>query len=312
MTDRATLATDAVAHLTHQPVIGTAQGLQLLGEHGSTLDGVEVTAVHAAGRDLWVLADGRDLFRVANGAPELVASLADAATGTCVTSHGGDVWVGGDEAGLWRLHEARLDPVSSFQQAPSRDEWHTPWGGPPAVFSMASHGSDLYVGVHVGGILRSSDGGASWTPTIDLHDDVHQVTVDDSGTVWAATGARGLAASGDRGATWRYRSAGLHAHYLLAVTPTREGVLVGASSGHAAGDGAIYRFDGHRFERCGTGLPEELNGAVSPRCLAAVGDDAVAAVPGGDVYASVDGGRSWSLLADSLAGVSEVTLRAAA
>ena len=150
------------------------------------------------------------------------------------------------------------------------EEWHTPWGGPPAVFSMASDGTDLYVSVHVGGILRSADGG-SWVPTIDLHDDVHQVAVGADATVWAATGRRGLAESRDRGRTWQYHTEGLHARYLLTVATVGDGVLVGASSGHAGRDGAIYRFDGRRFERC-RGLPGDLHGAVGPRQLAADGD----------------------------------------
>jgi hypothetical protein len=39
---------------------------------------------------------------------------------------------------------------------------------------MASHRDDVYVGVHVGGIIRSDDGGETWTDTIDLHVDVHR------------------------------------------------------------------------------------------------------------------------------------------
>ena len=73
---------------------------------------------------------------------------------------------------------ARSSPSRRSREAPTRAEWHTPWGGPPSVFSMASLGDDLFVSVHVGGILRSSDGGQSWEATIDLHEDVHQVVAD--------------------------------------------------------------------------------------------------------------------------------------
>jgi hypothetical protein len=174
------------------------------------------------------------------------------------------------------------------------------------VFSLASDGTDLYVSVHVGGILRSADGGV-WTPTIDLHDDVHQVAVGPSATVWAATGARGLATSDDRGATWRYHTEGLHGRYLLAVAAVTGGALVGASSGHAGRDGALYRLDADRFVRC-RGLPDDLGGAVGPRRLVADGEHAVVALPDGDVYASHDGGFEWSRLAGGFADVSEVTL----
>ena len=239
-----------------------------------------------------------------------MASLDADAAATCLGTHGGTVWVGGDDARLWRLTAHGLEEVRTFLDAPTRPEWHTPWGGPPAVFSMASDGTDLYVSVHVGGILRSADGG-SWVPTIDLHDDVHQVAVGADATVWAATGRRGLAESRDRGRTWQYHTEGLHARYLLTVATVGDGVLVGASSGHAGRDGAIYRFDGRRFERC-RGLPDDLHGAVGPRQLAADGDHAVVALPDGRIAESHDAGREWTVVATGVTGVSEVTLVARA
>jgi hypothetical protein len=291
---------------THHPAVGTAHGLRMVGTTATDpVGGAPVTAVHVDGATLWVLTSGRDLWRVADGHADVVASLESGATASCVGTHGGAVFVGGDEARLWHLARDRFEEVASFQDAPTRAEWHTPWGGPPAVFSMASDGTDLYVSVHVGGILRSADG-AAWAPTIDLHDDVHQVAVGPDRTVWAATGSRALAVSSDRGATWRYHSEGLHGHYLLAVAVVADGVLVAASSGHAGRDGAIYRFDGGRFTR-GRGLPA-MDGAVGPRQLAATGQHAVVALPNGDLYASHDAGQEWSLLATGLEGVSEVAL----
>jgi hypothetical protein len=290
-------------------ILGTARGLRILDSstaNGDPLDGTAITAIHSTGDELWVLAGRRDLFRVTDGVADLIASLDPDESGTCIGTHGGAVWVGGDDAQLWRLDGKHLEPVESFQEAPSRAEWHTPWGGPPSVFSMASDGSDLYVSVHVGGILRSGDG-HEWVPTIDLHDDVHQVAVGPDGAVWAATGMRGLAESRDRGATWRYHTAGLHATYLLTVAVTADGVLVGASSGHAGRDGAIYRFDGDRFTRS-HGIPERLDGAVGPRQMAAKGDHAIVALPNGDVYASDDGGAEWTPLVTGSPAVSEVTL----
>lgn len=307
MSEHATRAARATAR---HPVIGTAGGLRVFGGADTDrLDGEPVTSVHADGDDLWVLVARRDLYRVGGDAADLVASLDDGDAGVCITSHRGEIWVGGDNAGLWRLDGSRLVEVESFQTAPSSDEWHTPWGGPPAVFSMASDGTDLYVSVHVGGILRTTDG-SSWEPTIDLHDDVHQVAVSRDGAVWAATGMRGLAESRDRGVTWRYHTDGLHARYLLAVAAVADGVLVGASSGHAGRDGALYRFDGAGFTRC-RGLPDDLHGAVSPRHVAAAGDDAVVALPSGDAYASDDGGYEWDQLATGLPDVAEVALQAA-
>jgi hypothetical protein len=295
-----------VSTSTLQLVVGTRGGLRQHDSGGDPFGGAPITAVHPDGDHLWVLVQRDQLHRLTGEAVELVASLEDGGAGICVGTHAGIPWVGGDDARLWRLRGGRLAPVESFQEAPTHEEWHTPWGGPPAVFSMASNGSELYVSVHVGGILKTSDG-ESWRPTIDLHDDVHQVAVGDDGTVWAATGRRGLAESTDGGATWRYHTDGLHAHYLLAVTPVTDGALVGASSGHAGRDGAVYRFDGRRFTP-GRGLPDALGGAVGPRQLAAAGDDAVVALNNGDIYVSHDGGREWTPVMEHLPDVSEVTI----
>lgn len=256
------------------------------------LAGRPITAAAADGDRWWVLADRRELFAVEDGNAALVAAL-DAGSGVCVHVHQGRVFVGGDDAGLWVLDGEELEPVASFATAPSRPEWHTPWGGPPSVFSMASLGDDLFVSVHVGGILRSGDGGRTWEATIDLHTDVHEVAVDpETGTVWAATGTSGLAESRDRGRTWAHHTDGLHATYLLTVASTSAGVLVGASSGHAGRDGAVYLFDGGRFHRP-DGLPPQLGGAVGPRHLAGAGEAAAVLLPDGSRHVSDDGGRSW-------------------
>ncbi len=263
--------------------------------HGSRpaehLAGRSVTAVTATDPTAaWALVDGTDVVRVTPDATEEVARITDG-RGICIHEHRGTVFVGGKDARLWRLEGGEFVRVASFDAAPTRDQWSTPWGGPPDVFSMASHGDDLYVSVHVGGILHSDDGGRSWRATIDLHDDVHQVVVDDAGTVWAATGRQGLARSTDNGRTWQYLADGLHATYLLAVAVTAAGVLVSAQSGHAGSDTAVYLFDGDHFEPV-TGLPSPLSG-ISPRHLAASGPTAALVADDGTVHLSHDGGRTW-------------------
>jgi hypothetical protein len=296
---------------TDRLIVATSRGLTAPGGGLETLDGLAVTALHSTPDATWVVVGGRHLHRLEGLHRTLVASLDDVVA-TCVIEHGGDVYVGGAEAGLWRLDGSALEPVESFRDAPTSERWYTPWGGPPDVYSMASHGDDLYVSVHVGGILRSSDGGRSWHPTIDLDVDVHQVVTDGDGGLWAATGARALAHSIDRGTTWDFHSAGLHAGYLLAVAAASDSVLVGASSGPHADDGVLYRFADGRFERCtltSARLPADLGGAISPRHIAAQGPDAVVALPDGDVYSSGDAGRTWTRIASGLPGVSGVSLR---
>jgi hypothetical protein len=287
-----------------QPVVGTVRGL-MAPEGRAGLDG-SVTALHVDDDHIWVLTDRRHLHRFGAHGTELVASL-DHADGRCVTRHHGVVWIGGAHAQLWRVNGDRILEVPTFRAAPTSDQWYTPWGGPPDVFSMASDGRHLYVSVHVGGILRTTDGG-SWEPTIDLHDDVHQVAVGPDGTVWAATGRRGLAESRDLGATWTYHTDGLHARYALAVAAGDGGPLVAVSSGHAGRDGAVYRLVQGRLERV-HGLPDDMHGAIGPRQLAAFGVHAVTALPNGDVYVSDDGGDVWHRALADLPEVSEVALQ---
>lgn len=281
-------------------LIAAEDGLHHGGRPAEHLVGRSVTAVTATDPTAaWALVDGTDMVRVTPDGTEEVARLIDG-RGLCIHEHRGTVFVGGKDARLWRLEGGDLVRVASFDEAPTREQWTTPWGGPPDVFSMASHGDDLYVSVHVGGILRSADDGRTWQATIDLHNDVHQVVVDDDGAVWAATGRRGLAHSTDKGRTWQYFADGLHATYLLSVAVTDTWVLVSAQSGHAGSDTAVYLFDGNHFEPV-TGLPTPLSG-VSPRRLAAGGAHAALVTDDGAIYLSEDGGRTWQPSEGTVAG----------
>ena len=287
-------------------VVANADGLHLPNHAEALLADRRIGSLSTDGDTVWAVVDSAQLHRVtADGAAQHVATLDDGGA-TCVHVHDGSVFVAGDDAALWRLRDGALEPVDSFLDAPTRADWYTPWGGPPSVFSMASHDNDLYVGVHVGGILRSTDGGATWSDTIDLHVDVHEVVTDQDGTVWAATGERGLAQSRDRGASWTFHADGLHATYSLALAITSAGVLAGASSGHAGRDGTVYLFDGSRFGPV-EGLPERLGGAVGPRQIAAHGDHAALIAPGGAVFASDDGGRRWRVV-DDVSGATALAL----
>lgn len=223
-----------------------------------------------------------------------------------VAWHGDELLVGGAEARLWRVaRDGGVDRLTEFDRAPTHADWHTPWGGPPDVFSIASDG-DAYVNVHVGGILRSSDL-LEWTPTIDLRTDVHDVTVDDEGTLWAATGMAGLARSTDRGTTWTHLTAGLHATYARAVAAVGGTVLVSVSSGPFGRDGAVYRLDGDALTRLAD-LPA-IDGSVDRGRLVAGGDLAAIAMPSGDVVVSADEGRTWGTAISGCDDIRAVALR---
>jgi hypothetical protein len=288
--------------------LGTAAGIRYLGTSGlDPLGGANVTTlVPGTHGVLWALVANREIFRIAGGRAERVARV-EGPIAWCLLEHRGVLFVGTLKARLLRLDGDRLERVASFDDAPTREAWHQPGGRAPTTWSLACDGARLYANVHVGGILASSDGGETWEPTIDLHDDVHQVSVGRDGRVWAATGRKGLGESRDGGRSWAYHVAGLHATYLSAAVPAADGALVAASSGYARRDVVVYRFDGEKFAPC-EGLPARFPRHVEARQLEARGDVAVVARSGGRVFVSDDAGRTWQTCADELPEVRAIAI----
>ena len=162
----------------------------------------------------------------------------------------------------------------------------------------------LLANVHVGGVPRSTDGGDTWQPTIDVDSDVHEVRAHPyrPGVVMAAA-AIGLCTSRDGGLTWNVEQEGLHASYCSAVAFAGDDVLVSASLDHFAAQGAIYRrpVDVHRpLVAVAGGLPEWIDGIADTGCIAAYGAAVAIADRNGNLYVSDDTGRSWSRRASGL------------
>jgi len=242
---------------------------------------------------------------------------------TCVLPAPGGAWCGTGDGRLLRLLEGRLAPSDAFDAVEGRGSWHAVGSRAPYVRSLTATADDgaLLASVHVGGIPRSGNGGASWRPTIDPDADVHQVRAhpSDPGLVLAAA-AVGLAVSRDAGKTWNVTTDGLHASYLRAVAYTQDAALVSACDGPFGLKGALYRWDtlaggerprrsspdeaplaaptsgaGGALVRVQDGLPEWLAGNVDTGMLDAHGTIAAFA-DAEEIYVSNDGGRVWSEL----------------
>ena len=296
-----------------QVLVATLEGLHRLGNGRDVLlAGHEVTALTKHGSDWWAVVDGASVWRsVDNGEWAQVASV-EPLRANCLLPAVGGVFVGMSEAHLHVVRGDDIEPVSPFESVEDREGWHTPWGGPPDVRSLsADGGGSVYANVHVGGIPRSSDGGATWTPTISIDSDVHQVTCDPaSGLVLAAT-ARGLAVSADQGETWRFDTEGLHARYMRAVAVAGGTVLASASTGPYTDHAAVYRkplSDATAFERCSNGLPDSFPSNIDTYCIDASGSDAAFGTSEGSVFISSDAGQSWTLAEEGLPQVSAVAL----
>jgi hypothetical protein len=285
--------------------------MQSFDERGSqeptNFAGRSVTALAPDRDDLWAIVEQIEVWHAPGGADWVRAGELEGHAGTCIAVTDGPL-VGTSEARLFRVVESSLEPVEAFDAIEERDRWYTPWGGPPDTRSMSEWGEAVYVNVHVGGILRTLDGGRSWSPTIDIDADVHQVATAEGLVVAACAG--GLATSADRGETWTLRRDGLEAPYSRAVAVCGDSVLVSASNGPRGARSAVYRSglgDGG-FERCTAGLPESFEDNIDTYCLDALPDGSLAAfgTSDGRVFASEDAGGTWGELASGLPPVNRV------
>jgi hypothetical protein len=215
-----------------------------------------------------------------------------------------------DDGGeTWRELEALLD-------LPSRPTWSfppRPWTSHVRWIAPSPHeASLLLVGIELGGLMRSLDGGESWEDhRPGAQRDVHSLAWHPAvaGRAYEAGGG-GAAWSEDSGDTWRPADDGRDRHYTwaVAVDPVDPELwYVTASTGpyaaHGRGDpqARIYRWSAGRWEALAGGLPEPL--PAMPYALVAVQGRLFAGLGDGQLWESFDRGESWrrcELRGDSL------------
>jgi hypothetical protein len=293
-------------------LVAAQDGLHTFDERGQEAPtqhaGRPMTAVVRDGPQLWAIVDRAEVWHAPEDEWRHVATL-EGMEATCIAMTDA-IHVGSSGARLFRLSGSTLQPVSAFDAVEGRDRWYTPWGGPPDTRSISEWGEDVYVNVHVGGVLHTSDHGQTWNPTIDVDADVHQVATAEN--LVLAAGSRGLSASTDKGVTWSLRADGLEAPYARAVVVCGDRVLLSASDGPGGGHAGVYRagLASGRFERCRAGLPEWFNDNIDTYCLDALNDGSYAAfgTSDGRVYGSDNGGATWVELVKGLPPVDHLLL----
>jgi hypothetical protein len=282
---------------TDDGVVPFADGCPLARE----LEGRRVHGLARRGDGWCAIADGDTVTQ--RDADGTWTDLGRASTSlTCVLPVPRGAWCGTTDGRLLRLHDGAFAAVDGFTQVDGQEAWHAVGSRVPYVRSITetSDHRALLASVHVGGIPRSGNGGASWRPTIDPDADVHQVrAAPHDARLVLAPAAAGLGVSRDGGVTWEIETDGLHATYLRAVAYTDTAALVSACDGPFGEHGALYRWDtsdGGSLTRVGGGLPEWLAGNVDTGMLDA--DRTVAALADTDaVYVSDDAAVTWARLA---------------
>lgn len=294
--------------------VGTADGLFTL--NGSTerqVDGHSVTAL----AHCWAIFDGETVVHETDDGWRQAMTVRSPERSIGV--HGAllarsDGAIVGWGSSLTRVFKkGRFEPIAGFEEVPGRDDWHAVGSRQPYVRSLtATAGGVLLANVHVGGIPRSTDDGATWQPTIDVDADVHQVRAHPQRPeLVLAAAAVGLCRSDDAGETWTVLTDGLHASYCRAVATAGDVMFVSASTGPFADQAALYRraIDGDGpLERCTDGLPEWQPNNIDTACLDTDGTRVAFGGADGAVYGSEDAGRTWHVLADGLPPVSAVTI----
>jgi BNR/Asp-box repeat len=235
-------------------IVGTAQGIFVIDAAGGgsspSLAGPSVRHVsRASGECLAGSAAG--IFRSGDGGRTWQASGIGDREIWDATAAPGDpqtLYAVTEPAGLFLSRDAGASwtEVVAFRRAPGFDQW---CAGRARTIVIDRQNPDRWcIGVEVGGVLLTEDGGRSWTCSIpggnpDLHNIVAKP--DEPGALFASTGfgrldasepmekrIAGMFRSDDHGKTWRYQwnghDAALHAPALHrpAAAPCGDGGLV--------------------------------------------------------------------------------------
>jgi photosystem II stability/assembly factor-like uncharacterized protein len=225
----------------------------------------------------------------------------------------GSVYAGCEPSALFRSLDAgeSWEELTSLKEIPSAPTWSfppRPWTSHVRWIAPSPHDADLLlVGIELGGLMRSEDGGGSWSDhRPGAQRDVHAIAWHPRvpGRAYEAGGG-GAAWSSDNGETWSPADEGRDRHYTWALAVDADDPdcwFVSASPGpfsaHRPGraEAYIYRWRGAGpWQALDGGLPQPLD--AMPYALAQTADRLYAGLNDGRLYASADGGDSWGELA---------------
>jgi hypothetical protein len=233
---------------------------------------------------------------------------AQAVFSVAVSAVDGAVYAGTEPSALFRSDDGGESwrELNGLLELPSQPTWSfppRPWTSHVRWIAPSPQDADLLlVGIELGGLMRSIDGGASWQDhRPGAQRDVHSLAWHPriEGRAYEAGGG-GAAWSDDGGETWRPADTGRDRHYTwaLAVEPDDpDAWYVSASTGPFAAHGGadaearIYASRGGAWQALAGGLPEPL--PAMPYALVATGMRLFAGLADGQLWESTDRGESW-------------------
>jgi photosystem II stability/assembly factor-like uncharacterized protein len=225
-----------------------------------------------------------------------------------VGSQDGAVYAGTEPSALFRSDDGGRTwrELEALLALPSRPTWRfppRPWTSHVRWIAPSPHDPDLLlVGIELGGLMRSTDGGASWQDhRPGAQRDVHSLAWHPRahGRAYEAGGG-GAAFSEDAGETWRPADEGRDRHYTwsVAVDPDDPELwYVSASTGPFAAHGGrdpqarIYRRAAGTWEALSDGLPDPI--PAMPYALVATDGRVFAGLADGQIWESDDRGDTW-------------------
>ena len=223
-----------------------------------------------------------------------------------------NVYLSHDDGDHWQ-------PLPAMRDVPGAPEWTFP---PPPhvghVKDIVLDGDRLMVGIEIGGLLVSTDGGASFSelpvePEV-VERDIHRILLhpDRPDRIVVANGIVGVTTSEDRGATWLRNPVLENADYpdAFVINPRDPDEFFVAAGdgwpghwyarGRAQGRIVRSRDAGRTWERLLGGLPDGQRALFSALSIEWHGDGIglYTVDTDGQVFESLDGGDRWTVVAD--------------
>jgi photosystem II stability/assembly factor-like uncharacterized protein len=223
------------------------------------------------------------------------------------------VYVGSEPATIFHSRDggATWQECQGFRAVPESKRWHffAPRHAHVRDLVMATDDAQrLYAGLEVGGVVRSTDGGATWQQLHGPYEDVHSLSVTParSQVLYAAT-ARHPWRSDDGGETWTAIGDGLPQRYTVPIAAALDDpdiVLVSCSTSFQRQTGFLARStDGGWSWQKVTWPGQDDDMVIAIAWDPAEPRRAFAGTDGGKLYRSIDHGASWQALPVALDSV---------